>query len=54
MSLTRKCPVDFEQEKIIKISLESSETHFDLVASKIETKLNNLVIFVQNRPYDIF
>ena len=30
--------------KLFFIILESSETHFDLVASKIGAKLNNLVI----------
>ena len=31
--------------KLFSIFLESSETHFDLVASKIGAKLNNLVIY---------
>ena len=50
---------DFKQKKIVEkknvakfflvkpfsIHLKSSETHFDMVASKIGAKLNNLVLF---------
>ena len=34
-----------KNKKIIPFLLESSETHFDLVASKIRAKLINLVIY---------
>ena len=44
----KKKSANFFLTKLFLILLESSETHFELVASEIRAKLDNLISYVDN------